>query len=128
MPRPLPSAARLAAALLVALAAGCMRSGPLATDGLDCAPGALVVVQASAACVYLQPDLPERCPDALPHRYDRPEGTVCLRQRRPAMGLVDQILGRVMATDGGIRVLDVGAPDARRPTIVDAGGTSAADF
>lgn len=120
-----PAATRwLALALPLALA-GCMRSGPLETAGIDCAGGALVVIDSSALCVYRPLDWPEMCPEALPNRFEREGVVICARQTRPAGALLDRAVDTVLGRDGGIFIVDGGpAP----PTIVDGGGANRADF
>ncbi|MCB9542879.1 MAG: hypothetical protein H6703_10570 [Myxococcales bacterium] len=102
--------------------AGCMRTGSLPTAELDCgAGGGLVVIEGSALCVYVEAP-PERCPDALPNRFDRDAGTVCARQTRPEPGLVERALARVLAGDAGVQPADGGL------SIVDSGGADGGDF
>ena len=116
---------------LLALA-GCMRSGPLSTQTLDCGTGALVVVDGSALCVYRPPDVPEACPEALPNGFDVDGVFVCARQARPAGGLLERAVERVVLDDGGIFVVDAGLDPqdggGRPPVIVDQGGAPGADF
>lgn len=132
MPAPprarLPRSARAAAWLALALGlGGCMRSGPLATDLIDCGAGALVIIDASALCVYRPADAPLLCPEALPNRFDRSGAVVCARQSRPAAGLVERAVDRVLDSDGGLFIVDAALGDGPRFQIVD-GGATGADF
>lgn len=128
--RPLMSLRPPAALLGAVLLAGCMRSGPLETDGIDCGVGVRVVVDGSAFCVYRPPDEPLLCPEVLPNRFVRDGVVVCARQVRPAAGLLERAIGRVVDDDGGIYLVDAGldAGERQPPFIVDAGGATGADF
>ena len=126
LPRPGRSRpVRIVALLLLALAggAGCMRSGELATDLIDCGEGALVIIDASALCVYHPEAAPLVCPEPLPNRFERSGAVLCVRQERPAGYLLEQAAARVVGTDGGIFVVDAG----QGFEIVD-GGATRADF
>ncbi len=116
----------LAALALGVALGGCMRSGALPTDELDCAApddagpdggvaGVLVIEQSSAICVYLDTP-PAMCPVALPNRFARDGAVACARQARPAAGLIEAAVARARAgdmgiepADGGIRIVDRGS-------------------
>lgn len=110
------------------LALGCMRSGSLPTLEIDCGEGERVLIEGSALCVWVG-EPPESCPVGLPHRFEREGGTVCTRQARPAAGLVEQAIARVLAGDAGVVPVDAGVqPIDGGVRFVDMGGATGGDF
>lgn len=118
----MPALRALSSVASVLAFAGCMRTGSLPTAELECGEGgAFVVLDGSALCVYVDAP-PERCPEALPNRFDRDDGTVCARQVRPESGLVERAIMRVLAGDAGVQPADGGL------RIVDSGSADGGDF
>jgi hypothetical protein len=108
--------------LTVALATlgimSCVRSDLSDTRGIDCAPGALVVVANAPFCVYPD-DLPETCPEAVPFPLTDGELFYCAIEAQPPGELVRaaRAVYEADTKDGGaLDPADGGPPDfSNRP-------------
>ena len=110
---------------------GCVRSQLPDTEDVDCRPGARVVEQNAAFCVYLQ-DRPLECPALLPYAHLVQGVPVCSGDDETPAPLLEAAVVQAVETqddpgDAGQRPPVFSTADAApRPTIIDVGGRDAA--